>query len=1072
MSSLTTSGPHETKAQWWRPVPETGRIVCDLCPRECHLKPGDRGFCFVRANQGGEMVLTTYGRSTGFCIDPIEKKPLAHFYPGTSVLSFGTAGCNLGCKFCQNWDISKSREVAKLSQQATPEAIATAARDLGCTSVAFTYNDPVIWAEYAIDTARECRRLGVKTVAVTAGYISPGARGPFYEYMDAANVDLKAFSEDFYWHLTQSHIEPVLDTLRWLKRETDVWFEITNLIIPQANDSPDELRRMCRWVLDELGDDVPVHFTAFHPDFRLRDRPPTPHETLLAAYDIARSEGMKYMYVGNVHDRRNSSTHCPACGETLIERDWHVIHAYRLNGDCCAKCGHKIPGRFGAAAGTWGARRLPVDMSRYALPLPGDQALVQLAPPTANASLPRPTPSVAPMKAAVAAPPAEVSLDQLTESQRVQIVRAASAFVAATALGLQPSDVGDFDGAANWPVFGAFVTLKRQGRLRGCVGHLGGGQLLDSVRQSAAKSALEDHRFPPVSPGELPFLEIDVSLLHNFAPVPGPAAERLERVVPGKHGVVLKRGTASGLFLPQVAAEHGWSAEHLLRELCAKAGLPTTAWHQDDAQLFTFEGYSITGPLDFGSPIPLPAARFSAANAESLAEHCRQNLLALLAGSTAMYYQPGGADGSVQGLSISVLDANAGELATGTHFELIRGMPLQMTAFKLVEALANNLRQRGGNAQVLAECRIALSVFSDIALLGTSGQPDLRGYQPSRQALILHHGQRWSWAFDQRLAGEKLLDLALEALRLDRSENAGLMSAEVASNQRQVFGTIAPRPVMDVRPRRPAVAGTFYPGEAQEMNRWLDGFFAKPPVTALVECSALLVPHAGWRFSGRLAADVFASARLPEDIIVIGPKHTPHGVDWALSPHTSWELPGGQVAGNQALAQKLFEAIPDLEFDAAAHAQEHAIEVELPMIARLAPQARVVGIVMAGGTLDRLRKMAVGLAAVMRSLPRLPLVVVSSDMNHFAGDAETRELDALALAQLERLDAEGLFQTCHQHHISMCGMLPAVVTMLALTELGLLGSCRRIGYGTSADTTGDTSRVVGYAGLAFLPGPG
>ena len=263
---------------WWHDAPESGRIICDLCPRACSLKAGDRGFCFVRENLGGEMVLTTYGRSTGFCIDPIEKKPLNQFYPGTSVLSFGTAGCNLGCKFCQNWDISKSREVERLSEIATPEAIAAAAQQHGCRSVAFTYNDPVIWAEYAIDTARACHAVGVKTVAVTAGYITPEARRPFFEVMDAANVDLKGFTEDFYHHITYSHLQPVLDTLAWLKHESDVWFEITNLVIPQANDAMDEIRRMCDWILGHCGDEVPLHFTAFHPDFRMRDRPNTPHE--------------------------------------------------------------------------------------------------------------------------------------------------------------------------------------------------------------------------------------------------------------------------------------------------------------------------------------------------------------------------------------------------------------------------------------------------------------------------------------------------------------------------------------------------------------------------------------------------------------------------------------------------------------------------------------------------------------------------------------------------------------------------------------------------------------------------
>ncbi|HET6884456.1 MAG TPA: AmmeMemoRadiSam system radical SAM enzyme, partial [Pirellulales bacterium] len=350
---------------WWHADDEAGRIVCDLCPRACALRSGDRGFCFVRENRDGEMLLSTYGRSTGFCIDPVEKKPLNHFYPGTSILSFGTAGCNLGCKFCQNWSISKSREIEQLSEEATPEAIAEAARRLGCKSVAFTYNDPVVWAEYAIDVARACHAVGVKTVAVTAGYISPAARQPFYEVMDAANVDLKGFTEDFYRHLTLSHLEPVLDTLRWLKHETDVWFEITNLVIPGANDSLDEIRQMCHWILDHLGPDVPLHFTAFHPDFRLKDRGPTPPETLLAAYDVARSLGLIYVYAGNVHAPREGSTWCPGCGELLIERDWYELGRYQLDGNRCRSCGYQLAGRFDQERGNWGRKRLPVRIAEF-----------------------------------------------------------------------------------------------------------------------------------------------------------------------------------------------------------------------------------------------------------------------------------------------------------------------------------------------------------------------------------------------------------------------------------------------------------------------------------------------------------------------------------------------------------------------------------------------------------------------------------------------------------------------------------------------------------------------------------
>jgi len=350
-------------ARWWHAA-EDGRLQCDLCPRDCRLNDGQRGACFVRARTGDRMVLTTYGRSSGFCIDPIEKKPLNHFYPGTSVLSFGTAGCNLACKFCQNWDISKSRDMDRLMDRASPEAIADAAVHGGCRSVAYTYNDPVIFAEYAIDVAQACRDRGVKSVAVTAGYMHAEPRREFYAHMDAANVDLKAFTEDFYVRQTGSHLAPVLDTLRYLVHETDVWVEITTLLIPGANDSDAELAALSAWVAKDLGSHVPLHFTAFHPDYRMQDRPRTPASTLTRARDIAMAEGLRYVYTGNVHDATGGTTFCPRCHEALVTRDWHDIRAYHLTpGGHCPHCATEIPGRFERFRGAFGPRRIPVRLS-------------------------------------------------------------------------------------------------------------------------------------------------------------------------------------------------------------------------------------------------------------------------------------------------------------------------------------------------------------------------------------------------------------------------------------------------------------------------------------------------------------------------------------------------------------------------------------------------------------------------------------------------------------------------------------------------------------------------------------
>ena len=338
-----------------------GRIQCDLCPRFCKLREGQRGLCFVRGRQGDEILLTTYGRSSGFCVDPIEKKPLNHFLPGTPVLSFGTAGCNLTCTFCQNWDISKAKELDRLQDRASPEDIVRVAQETGSRSVAFTYNDPVIFLEYAVDVAAACRAAGVRTVAVTAGYITAGPREEFFAATDAANVDLKGFTEDFYRKLCTGKLAAVLETLEYLKHETEVWFEITTLLIPGHNDSSHEVAALSEWVMDRLGPDVPLHFTAFHPDWKMRDVPPTPPAVLQAARTIARETGLRYVYTGNVHDAAGQTTYCHACGAHLIGRDWYKLTEWNMTaGGHCAQCGETCAGIFEPRPGTWGQRRQPV----------------------------------------------------------------------------------------------------------------------------------------------------------------------------------------------------------------------------------------------------------------------------------------------------------------------------------------------------------------------------------------------------------------------------------------------------------------------------------------------------------------------------------------------------------------------------------------------------------------------------------------------------------------------------------------------------------------------------------------
>lgn len=348
--------------RYWHAI-EDGRLQCDVCPRHCRLKEGQRGLCYVRQRLNDEVKLVSYGRSSGFCVDPIEKKPLNHFYPGSAVLSFGTAGCNLACKFCQNWDISKSREMDTLADRATPRQLTKVAEEMSCRSIAFTYNDPIVFLEYAIDVAAACRESGIKSVAVTAGYVDPEPRVEFFQAVDAANVDLKGFSDRFYFKVCGGHLAPVLETLEYIKHETDTWLELTTLLIPGENDSEQEIHAMTNWVVEKLGPEVPMHFTAFHPDWKMLDIEHTPAATLTRARKIALDNGVHYAYTGNVHDAAGSSTWCHECGKLLIERDWYQLGHWNLGENAsCNDCGARLPGHFEAKPANFGARRIPVQI--------------------------------------------------------------------------------------------------------------------------------------------------------------------------------------------------------------------------------------------------------------------------------------------------------------------------------------------------------------------------------------------------------------------------------------------------------------------------------------------------------------------------------------------------------------------------------------------------------------------------------------------------------------------------------------------------------------------------------------
>ncbi len=1044
---------------WWHRESGSDRIVCDLCPRECVLKAGDRGFCFVRENQGGQMVLTTYGRSTGFSIDPIEKKPLNHFLPGTSVLSFGTAGCNLGCKFCQNWSISKSREVERLSETATPDAIAAACREHGCRSVAFTYNDPIIWAEYAIDVAAACRAVGVKTVAVTAGYITQAARRTFFDAIDAANVDLKAFSEAFYQQYTLSHIQPVLDTLAWLKRETEVWFEITNLVIPRANDSADEFRRMCDWILEHVGDSVPMHFSAFHPDFRMRDRPRTEHATLITARDLARQAGLKYVYVGNVDDRDRQSTRCHRCDSLLIGRNRYALHTWRLAAGACPDCGVRIPGVFEDAPGDWGPRRQRVQISDY-------QAHRHSSP-----SKPR-NQTVATTSQRASDPDGPLAL---SDRQREAVRRAACEFVAAAVNGYRPeaTDV-TLAGAAEFPVVGCFVTLKRKSRLRACCGFLGQrSSLFAGLQRAAVTTATRDVRLPPISPIELAHLTLDVTLLHSRKLLQARGADRIAAIEIGKHGLQIFQGNARGLLLPSVATENGLDAEAFLKQVSLKAGLGPSAWKDDSARLITFEGTSLNGPFapdviarfDVARP-----PRFTQDQVQALARLCKSNLAALVAGAAPMYYSGECPDENVEGLAVSIRIADRDRPLRFGKVSLRPGFALQSTAFELCRSAAGMLHGSGHDSSSVASAEVDVTVLFDPAMHGTVAGPALEGLvtragESQQRAILVTESNRSAWCLDPGRSAADLVKAAAEACQSRQPDVARITSLAAVSTTSAVTMVDLPRAVPTTGARGPAVAGRFYPASSDGLQQMIDSLLDGPAV-ARSQCRAALVPHAGLKYSGRLAADVLRRIEIPETVLVIGPKHTRLGVDWAVAPHARWALPGLTIPSDLALVQALASAIPDLQLDANAHAKEHAIEVELPLIARLAPQAKVVGIAIGTGDLARCQAFGAGLASVLNDRKDV-LVLISSDMNHFASDDETRRLDAMALQAIETMNPSEIFQVVRSNHISMCGLLPTVMALDALQRIRPLQNCRRVGYATSADVSGQTDRVVGYAGMIF-----
>jgi len=670
------------------------------------------------------------------------------------------------------------------------------------------------------------------------------------------------------------------------------------------------------------------------------------------------------------------------------------------------------------------------------------------------------------------AAPSEPLVEPSPNQGRV-LVEATGGFVLGAVIGQQwqPADPS-LGGLAERPAHGAFVSLKRRGQLRGCCGFLGRSvPLIEGLRHAAGRTAVDDQRFPPVSLVELPYLDVEVWLLGESAAVAARGRDRVAAVTVGRHGLTIARGGQAGLLLPGVAVEQGWGSEEFLAHVCLKAGLPPDAWLADDAQLSTFEGWSMRLPMgDLRLPLAGLERRspFSADDLVVLARHAGQSILNLLAGA-AEVPPPVSADARVCGAILLVEGVNVGRRIEVARLDARPVLPLGAALVELSRAAAAQLRGQPDLPRWCEQLRIGLTLLDDTALHGTVADVHAGGLGSGRRAAWVRDESRHGILFDPAAPPADLVAHAAQLAGVSRPESAAVLSLAVMTTEPRLAFCHAPAPAPASAAaaastvRRPAQAGRFYPADPRELAALLDRFWQRP-VPAARRWPACMVPHAGLVFSGHLAADVLRRVEMPESILIIGPKHTPFGADWAIAPCDRWEIPGAVLQGDLDLSRALAEAVPGLVFDAAAHEQEHGIEVQLPLLARVTPRARVAAIAIGRADFGQCRQIAAGLAGVLRRMERPPLLVISSDMNHFADDASTRRLDALALAAMQRLDPGHLFDVVTSNRISMCGLVPAVIVMEALRQLGGLTAFEPVGYATSADVTGDPSRVVGYAG--------
>ncbi len=684
----------------------------------------------------------------------------------------------------------------------------------------------------------------------------------------------------------------------------------------------------------------------------------------------------------------------------------------------------------------------------------------------------------------------------LTDEQQVALFHAVGRYVVALVtktrgprLAEQVPDVADI------PLLGAFVSLKKNGELRSCMGTMSDEiPLASAVEQAAIHAAQDDPRFPPITPAELFELELEIWLLWGMQRVAERGRDRINAIEIGRHGVQIARGGNRGLLLPGVAVEHNMDAEAFLEAVCRKAGLPTDAWLDDRSLLHQFEGRSIRGPLSATENMDKKAVeeivfaiRYNKtgpqqfgptlSEIQEVRQACAMTFRSMAEGVAPSTYFAGLFDGNVSGVSLTLQLPERPPLIC-SKISMRPDLPFQVTVIELLRTLGRQAERFAVTWPELQDSQIELTVFWDPRIHGNANRHDLGGLDMAARSLLLSSPQGWTVRFAPAKMAETVLQEAVQFLDIPDNDLGEVISFATLSTARDLTLTSVTKPNRGQEIRPPAVVGMFYPGSPEaiqaELVRLLSDVMKDNTTVMNADkepCVAAMIPHAGWSFSGRLAAQTLARIAIPRQTIIFAPKHHSEGALWAVAPHRAWAFPGRTMESDHDLAASLVQAVDFFEFDAAAHARDHAIEVQLPLLAHFAPETKIVCAALGMSTWAMIQKAADQFATLLETLPEWPLLLVSSDMNHFQDEETTRKLDRVALNAIRTAvdlgKPERAFEAILKNNISMCGVIPMIFVLETLRRANRGKKLQEVDYTTSADVSGDTSRVVGYAGLLF-----